>query len=72
MFFFFMQVIIYRKNDVARWEQAYNDISESMAIINACGYGLAHESDPGVNASGWASMFSEVSGEYRSGICNTL
>ena len=33
-----------------------------MAIINACGYGLAHESDPGVNASGWASMFSEVQG----------
>ena len=51
-----------RKNDVARWEQAYNNISESMAIINACGYGLAHESDPGVNASGWASMFSEVQG----------
>ena len=51
-----------RKNDASRWKQAYEVISNSISTINACGYGLAYESNPGVNASGWASMFSGVEG----------
>ena len=49
-----------RNNDVSRWERAYEEIKESMATIDACGYGLAYENNPGVNASNWAAMFCEV------------
>jgi hypothetical protein len=48
-----------RTNDSERWTNAYNVIKESISVIESCGYGLAHESDPGVNASGWANMFVE-------------
>lgn len=51
-----------RKNDKARWEQAYEDINKSISVLNACGYGLQNENTPGANASGWASMFSQVDG----------
>lgn len=49
-----------RTNDKARWNQAYEDIKNSIDVLNACGYGLQNESDPGVNASGWAGIFSQV------------
>lgn len=49
-----------RNNDVTRWERAYDEIKKSMATIDACGYGLAYEKEPGVNASNWAAMFCEV------------
>ena len=49
-----------RKNDIERWKKAYEDIGNSISRLNACGYGLLYENNPGVNASGWASMFSQV------------
>lgn len=49
-----------RQNDKTRWDEAYEDISNSISRINACGHGLMNESNPGTNASGWASMFSQV------------
>ena len=49
-----------RTNDVTRWTQAYEDIKRSIGVLTAAGYGLANESNPGINASGWASMFSQV------------
>lgn len=49
-----------RKNDKSRWDQAYLDIERSIEVLNKCGYGLANESAPGINASGWASLFSQV------------
>lgn len=51
-----------RANDKTRWDQAYEDISRSIDILNACGHGLQYESAPGTNASGWAGMFAEVQG----------
>lgn len=50
-----------RSNDVTRWENAYEAIKNSMSTIESCGYGLAYEGQPGVNASNWAGMFSQVS-----------
>lgn len=49
-----------RTNDRARWQAAYDDIENSIGILTAAGYGLANESNPGVNASGWASLFAQV------------
>lgn len=49
-----------RDNDPTRWEEAYNFMTEALPTINACGYGLGHESDPGVNGSGWAQMFLDL------------
>lgn len=49
-----------RANDVTRWENAYKAIEESLPVLSSCGYGLAHENDPGVNASNWANMFIQV------------
>lgn len=49
-----------RTNDAARWQRAYKEIGEAIPVINSCGYGLAYEGNPGVNASNWAKMFSEV------------
>lgn len=49
-----------RANDRARWQAAYDDIKTSIDILTAAGYGLANESNPGVNASGWASLFAQV------------
>lgn len=46
-----------RKNDVERWRKAYNEITADLPRINACGYGLANESNAGANASGWANVF---------------
>ena len=46
-----------RDNDQSRWTNAYNTIKAELPTINACGYGLANENDPGVNGSGWAKMF---------------
>ena len=51
-----------RKNDVERWRKAYNEITADLPRINACGYGLANESNAGANASGWANVFSMVDG----------
>lgn len=52
--------IFNRKNDIERWKQAYEDISNSISRLNACGHGLLNESNPGTNASGWAGMFAQV------------
>ena len=32
----------------------------ALPTINACGYGLAYEDNPGVNGSGWAKMFLDI------------
>lgn len=49
-----------RANDQSRWTEAYNFMKDAMADIDACGYGLAYENEPGVNGSGWAKMFLDV------------
>ena len=49
-----------RDNDASRWTEAYNFMKEAIPTINACGYGLAYENAPGVNGSGWAKMFLDI------------
>lgn len=49
-----------RTNDPDRWKLAYEEIKRSLDVLAAAGYGLANESNPGTNASGWASIFSQV------------
>lgn len=51
-----------RENDLTRWQDAYNFMTEAKPDIDACGYGLANEDAPGVNGSGWALMFLGLSG----------
>jgi hypothetical protein len=46
-----------RKNEVERWENAYQEIKRSIPVLNACGYGL-HQSNDNINASAFAEMFS--------------
>ncbi len=48
-----------RANDQARWQAAYEVIKESLPVMASCGYALAHEGNPGKNASNWANMFVE-------------
>ena len=50
--------IFNRSNDVSRYQKAYDTMKADLETINSCGYGLANETNPGVNASGWASIFS--------------
>lgn len=49
-----------RTNDKSRWEAAYDYISSSISVLNQCGNHLYGESDPGVNASSWAEMFTRT------------
>ena len=51
-----------RAQDEARYDACYQTAVEDLATIDACGYGLAYEDNPGVNAAGWAKLFSDVSG----------
>jgi len=49
-----------RADDVARWQTAYEVTKRAVDTLTASGYyGLAYLSNPGVNASGWAKMFSD-------------
>ena len=51
-----------RDNDPQRWQDAYDFMTKAKPDIDACGYGLANEDNPGVNGSGWANMFLGLSG----------
>jgi starch-binding outer membrane protein, SusD/RagB family len=49
-----------RADDNARWKIAYDVNKRAVDSLNASGfYGLAYLSNPGINASGWAKMFSD-------------
>ncbi|MDO5446847.1 MAG: RagB/SusD family nutrient uptake outer membrane protein [Prevotellaceae bacterium] len=49
-----------RKADMSRYQTAYTEMKKDLDVINACGYKLAYAENPGVNAAGWAKMFSDV------------
>lgn len=49
-----------RDNDASRWTEAYNFMAEALPTIDASGFGLGHEGEPGVNGSGWAQMFLDL------------
>lgn len=61
-----------RDNDQTRWERAYSLAKSSLDSINACGYSLAYENNPGVNASGWAQSFLDLSAAQTEGIYVTV
>ena len=46
-----------RGKDPERIKEAYATMKEDMPIIDACGYGLYGEGNPGTNASAFARMF---------------
>jgi hypothetical protein len=49
-----------RADDNARWQIAYETNKRAIDTLNASGfYGLANLSNPGINGSGWAKMFSD-------------
>ena len=49
-----------RADDLARWQTAYEVTKRAVDTLNASGfYGLAYLNNPGVNASGWAKMFTD-------------
>lgn len=49
-----------RATDMDRWQTAYETMKADLDSITACGYGLAYENAPGVNGSGWAKMFLDI------------
>ena len=49
-----------RDNDPNRWKTTYETIKDELATIDACGYGLAYEDNPGKNGQGWANMFLDI------------
>lgn len=61
-----------RANDKSRWEAAYQCINNSLPVLASCGYGLAYEGDPGINASNWAKMFTEVGRANKEAVMVTL
>lgn len=48
-----------RSDDKARWNKAYEASKNALDTLQLGGYGLAYLNEPGVNASGWAKMFSD-------------
>ncbi len=49
-----------RADDIARWQAAYDANKRAKDWLDAHGYGLAYLNTPGVNAAGWAKMFSGI------------
>jgi len=48
-----------RADNGNRWEAAYQSNKAALDRLTAGGFGLAYQSTPGRNASGWAKMFSD-------------
>ena len=52
-----------RTDDHTRWQSAYNVNKEAIEILNAGGFGLAYENNPGLNGAGFSRMFSDYNSE---------
>ncbi|WP_321480013.1 RagB/SusD family nutrient uptake outer membrane protein [uncultured Bacteroides sp.] len=48
-----------RKNDITRWNTAYDEIKKSISVLNSCGYGL-YQTSNNINGSDFAQLFSTV------------
>lgn len=62
---FWASPLFNRTNDNARWEAAYQANLAAKNELEAAGFGLAYESNPGVNGAGWARMFLGIDAEAR-------
>ena len=50
-----------RGDDASRWQLAYEVTKRAVDTLKASGYfGLAYLDNPGINASGWAKMFTDT------------
>lgn len=49
-----------RSDEISRWEDAYKSNKMAIDSLKAGGFGLAYQSNPGINASNWAKMFNEI------------
>ncbi|MDR0745852.1 MAG: RagB/SusD family nutrient uptake outer membrane protein [Mediterranea sp.] len=52
-----------RADNTERWKAAYDANKAAINALKAGGFGLAYESQPGVNASGWAKMLYEFNSD---------
>jgi hypothetical protein len=48
-----------RADNAERWTAAYEASQEAIDKLDEGGFGLAYADNPGVNATGWAKMFSD-------------
>lgn len=54
---FYASPLFNRADNPDRWLAAYAANKEAVRLLNAGGFNLAYEGNPGVNASNWASIF---------------
>lgn len=62
-----------RKDNADRWELAYESNKAAVITLEGSGrFGLAYENNPGINATGWAKMFSSYTGSDNNGISEAV
>ena len=62
---FWASPLFNRTDNTARWEAAYQANLAAKNELEGAGFGLAYESNPGLNGAGWAKMFLGVDAESR-------
>jgi len=62
---FWASPLFNRTDNTARWEAAYQANLAAKNELESAGFGLAYESNPGINGAGWAKMFLGVDAEAR-------
>ncbi|MDD7336694.1 MAG: RagB/SusD family nutrient uptake outer membrane protein [Prevotella sp.] len=68
-----------RGDDKSRWEYAYSLNKKAIEQLDAGGFGLSYEGNPGTNASNWAKIWGNVYGGEQNkseavffAVCNNL
>jgi hypothetical protein len=59
MLLWYASPLFNRTDKTDRWEAAYQANKNALDTLQLGGFGLAYLDNPGVNASGWAKMFSD-------------
>jgi hypothetical protein len=59
MLLWYASPLFNRADNADRWTAAYDASKAAIAKLNEGGFYLAYSDNPGVNASGWAKMFSD-------------
>jgi hypothetical protein len=52
-----------RTDDLTRWQAAYDANKAAIEALTAGGFGLAYSGGAGINAAGWANMFSDYNSQ---------
>ena len=69
---FYASPLFNRAGDQSRWQTAYDTNKAALAKLQEGGFGLAFAGNPGVNASGWGSMFNNYTATDQSGVCEAV